>query len=141
MERRHSYPRIFALLLSFLAIAALPISALAVDAIPDGAKGFAGVLHGKFVSTDDTGTTLVLKVDKVETVAKYKTFNKAKKPENLKGKTVMVYVRWFPGADKKTYAPSGDQVKFVKSLKEKDRVKIDVYSDGWNRLILTEAPK
>lgn len=113
----------------------------APDEIPLPAKGFAGTLEGKVISKDDTGTAFVLKVENVKTVARYAKWNKAKKPDALKGKKVLIHVRWFPVKDTKTYAPGEDYVRYVKGLKIDSKTEIDVYSDAWNRLIMVEAPK
>lgn len=109
--------------------------------LPDGAKGFAGILHGKFVSKDDTGTTFVLKVDKVEKAEKYRAWNKSKKPESMKGQKVLIHVRWVPGKVKNKYEPDSAHVRFVKTLESNAKVSVDVYSDAWNRMILVDVPK
>ncbi|OGH60333.1 MAG: hypothetical protein A3G34_09830 [Candidatus Lindowbacteria bacterium RIFCSPLOWO2_12_FULL_62_27] len=111
------------------------------DALPILARGFAGTLEGKVLTKDDTGTAFVIKVEKVKTVPKYAQWNKAKKPDALKGKKVMIHVRWFEDKDSKKYKPGEDFVKWVNGLKIDRAAAVDVYSDGYSRLIMVEAPK
>lgn len=136
---------LFALALTFSAITLLPAAAAdknaKADEFPVPARGFAGSIEGKVVSIDDTGTSFILKVEKVTTLQKYAQWNKAKKPDALKGKKVLVYVRWFQVKGAKTYAPGEDHVRFVKGLKVDSSAAVDVYSDAYYRLIMVEAPK
>ena len=111
------------------------------DAIPAAARGFAGTLEGKVLSRDDTGTTFVLKVERVKTVPKYAQWNKARTPESMKGKKVLIHVRWFEDKETKKYKPGEDFVKWVNRLKIDRSTSVDVYSDANYRLIMVEAPK
>ncbi len=126
---------------ALLPAAAADKKALAPDEIPAPAKGFAGSLEGTVISKDDTGTTFILKVEKANTLAKYAQYNKAKKPDALKGKKVLIYVRWSQVKGTKTFAPGEDYLQFVKGLKIDGKTSVDVYSDAYNRLIMVEVPK
>lgn len=110
------------------------------DEIPLLARGFAGTLEGKIISRDDTGTTFMLKVKGVKTVSKYAQWNKARKPDALKGKNVLIHVRWFQDKKTKKYEPGEGFVRWVKELNIDRETSVDVYSDAYFRLIMVEAP-
>ncbi len=110
-------------------------------AIPADARGFAGTIQGRVVSSDDTGTTLVLKVEKADAIAKYAKWNKAKKPAALKDRQVMIYARWVQDQKSKAWAPDATHTKFVKGLASGAKTTVDVYSDAYSRLILVEVPQ
>lgn len=107
--------------------------------VPGEAKGFAGTITVKVISTNDTENTFVVKVEKVVSVLK--EYNKARRANALNGEKIKVYARWNLVAGTKTYKPDETQVKYLQSLTGGSKITIDVYSDAYSRIILTTAPK
>jgi hypothetical protein len=102
--------------------------------IPDGLKGFSGVLRGRVVGVQDNGLGFRLEVTEVGTLAKK---NKSNHPGSAVGKTLLVNVQWTRGKDG-GWHPAERQVRFVKGLKRSEAIEIWVQNDEAERLHILE---
>ena len=98
--------------------------------LPPAAKGFAGMIQGKVTAKTDAGG-VVLAVEKVTKVWKH---SKAKEPKSLVGKKVLVVP---PGEGKH----NENIVRFLKTVKVKDEMTVDVANKKGNVLTLLELTK
>ncbi len=100
--------------------------------LPDGMKGFSGMLEGKVVSIEKHGFVL-----KVRKVLKLWEGNKAKKPKSAIGKKLLVNTQWEKG-DSGKWRPVPNHMTFIKSLKVGEKIKIEVINDEGERLHILE---
>lgn len=100
--------------------------------LPPGMKGFSGMLRGKVVSKVKNGFVL-----KVEEVLKLWKGNKAKKPESVIGKKVLINPRWAKGDDGKWYLVKL-HVNFIRKLEVGETIKIEVVNNEGHRLHILE---
>ncbi len=100
--------------------------------LPDGMKGFCGVLEGKVVGKFEHGFLL-----KVRRVVRLWKGNKAKNPRSAVGKELLINVQWEKGRGGK-WRPVAAHVKFVRSLKKGEKIRIEVINDEGERLHILE---
>ncbi|MCD4657488.1 MAG: hypothetical protein K8S87_08070 [Planctomycetes bacterium] len=103
--------------------------------IPDGMHGFSGRLKGKVVGKQKNG--FILLVEKVE---KLWEGNKAKKPETVIGKKVLINVGW-EEYEKSKWRPIPLHARFVEMLKIGNKISIEVKNIEGERLHILELNK
>ena len=103
--------------------------------LPEGAKGFSGMLEGEVLGKVENG--FILKVTKVLKVWRN---NKAENAESLVGMEVVINVKWEKGQDG-NWHPVEAQIRYVRSLKKGATIQIEVINDEGNRLHIGELSK
>jgi len=98
------------------------------DGLPEGAKGFSGMVRGIVVGKEKGG--FLFKVGKILKVWKN---NKAKNPESLVGKVVWVGPRWVKGEDGKWH-PYELHVRFIEKV-------VKVHAEGNIEIINEEGDR
>jgi len=105
------------------------VDACKPDPLPDGIKGFRGMMIGTIVSKGDS--ELVLKVEKITRTWKQ---NKAEKPGEAVGKKLLLEI-----SSKKWGRLAGKHRKTLRGLKVGDRVVVEPFHFGGDRLTVVEA--
>ena len=103
--------------------------------IPDGMKGFSGMLEGKVVRTEELGFLL-----KVSAVVKEWKKNRAKDSKSAVGKELLVNAQWEKG-DGGNWRPVSAHVAFFRTLKPGQELRIEVVNDEGERLHILELSK
>jgi flagellar biosynthesis GTPase FlhF len=103
--------------------------------LPEGAKGFSGMLEGEVLGKVENG--FILKVTKVIKVWRN---NKAENAESLVGMEVVINVKWEKGQDG-NWHPVEAQIRYVRSLEKGATIQIEVINDEGNRLHIGELSK
>ncbi|PCJ60313.1 MAG: hypothetical protein COA79_09080 [Planctomycetota bacterium] len=100
--------------------------------IPDGTDGFSGMVTGEIIKKEKN--TLYVKIKEVKKLWKH---NKAKKPNNLIGKTIKVNEGWHKPKGTKKYKPNKWHVNFIKKVKL-GKVTLEIHTGDGDRFHLLE---
>ncbi len=103
--------------------------------LPEGMRGFSGVLRGKVTEKVDNGFRL-----QVQEVVKVWEGNKAAKPADAVGLTLLVNVQWRQG-DGGAWHPVEQHLRFVRSLEAGETVAVEAVNDEGGRLHILELSK
>lgn len=103
--------------------------------LPEGMKGFSGILEGVVVSKEKLG--FVLDVSKVVRVW---DGNKAKNPKSAIGRKLLVNAQWEEAEDGR-WRPVPNHTAFIESLSPKETIQIEVVNDELERLHILELSK
>jgi len=119
----------------YLCLICTLVSAEEKPSLPDGLKGFSGMLEGTVISKEEKG--FILEVHKILNLWKN---NKANNPESAIDKELLINVQWEKGKDG-TWHPVEAHLKFINSLKVGEEIKIEVINDEGERLHILELSK
>jgi hypothetical protein len=100
--------------------------------LPEGMKGFSGMLTGKVVEKGKNGFVL-----EVQAVLKVWKGNRAKNPKSAIGKKLLINVQWRKGKNG-TWHPDESHLRFVRTLRIGEAIEIEVINDEGARLHILE---
>ena len=118
--------------LGFVLCTAVVAMAGGHDKIPDGMKGFSGMVRGKVVAKVDKGFVL-----KIEKILKLWDGNKAKNPKSAIGKKFLVGPRWVKG-DNGKWHPYELHVLFIRKLEVGQNIVIEIVHQEGHKFNMLE---
>ncbi|MBI1371113.1 MAG: hypothetical protein GC162_20985 [Planctomycetes bacterium] len=123
-------------LIAFVCFAPLALAAEG-PMLPDGAKGFSGVLRGTVGEVVQEGKGFRMKVTEI---GRTNPKNSAREPAVLVGKSVLINAQWTKG-DGDKWHPVENHTRFIRSLKPGQEISIEVVNDEGGRLHILELTK